>query len=368
MIMHKGFVYIHMRKTGGSWITQALRHIGIAEFLTSTSLGRALAKLRQRFPKLEKHIAEIFIWQLAFHRYKDFKKLPPEVTTEFPKLSKWPLNWMVRGLVWVLRIINERFFAYEPMRLLSFHARYSQILPAAKTMNLLSSMRDPFSWHASTFYYNREIEKISIKSIGESLTNLEWPLRIFRGCESFDAYLAGPLMDYQNALYQIYLEHIDRHGKQEGPSSDRSNAFAYRPGRDKYPRHGSEHYGLLTFNFILMFFERPWEILILPPEEFKRFWLSGRYKETMAKVTLLEQSSLKEEFREYSKQYWATAPAELDKMPSRINVSQNAKKLLEDVYKSRNLVERIHQLEWPIFFLFPQYEEIYKRLLKSASE
>ena len=353
---HSGFVYIHMRKTGGTWAMDAIKLIQRTEFLNEHPLGRVLAWIVKRFPKSRKYVEELIASQLSCIQYNYDKRLPPEVSAEYPRLSRTTLKWPVTLLIMLLRLIST----YRPVRQLPPHTRYTQMYRKIEQTPIVGGIRDPFSWHGSMFLFN-------FATKDKTSTQNDYPLELIRECKDFNDYLKHGMHKWQDTIYQTYLKHIVTHKGTDGWVDDRTNIHNYKPEDASHPP--AQHYGFMTFYFVLTYFDRPWDILTLSPKEFEEYWTSGRYHGAMAEAAFLEQDDLKVRLKHKLKQlggYSSQAIAELEQMPKLVNASSNNKKSLQELYPSRDSVEKVYRLEKPIFVMFPQYLRIYRDLLKTA--
>ena len=358
-----------------------LRKLAMGDAAINNRLAKLISKSIDFLPGRYKRKG-IFLWEnLAFRRYDLYDKEAMRFRGEHPMPSapwKYTMRWLLpkhllRGISWLFASPKQKQGSYTLV--LPDHLRYGSAREQLPDLPMLSVIRDPFDWNSSMYYY-----KVQAKDAGAYIEPRED--KILGGCRDVGEYLDNRMMQLVNLRQTIYLNHIAYSGQKDmsftivdpyTPHADRELQIgdkvlaSQQDGTaPKYPE--VKHFGYMTHHFTIMFFERPWEILTLPPAEFDEFWSSGKYKEAMPKVTFLEQEELSLQLKNYLSKfdYAPTQLQEIDKLPPRIHTSKNFKIPLEETYNRRDLVEKIYQLEKPIFIMFPQYEKIYNRLLNSA--
>ena len=382
MIITKDFVFLHLRKTGGTWTATALKRIAVAEFVSSNIVGKLVSKMLGFFPKVHQPALEdVLLGNLALRYYSNDKQII-HINTKYPRLSKGIWRHL---LLWSIKLLRAVAWIFAPDRrklestfVLPGHARSAQIPDEYQRAQHLGGIRDPFDWYGSSFHYMLSTERSDAWRVAMFRT-----YAIFKGCEDFADYLNNRSMQLLNLRYSRYLNHIhhfDMKDKRlwsddtkQGPSMDSIFFASYKlqslppHAEKKYPE--VKHFGLFTFYFVWMYCKRPWEVLTLSPREFDDFWTSGAWKEELPNIRFLEQSQLSTQLRDYLKEldYPPSALSVFDKMPQPINTSKNIEISLEKTFNKRDLIERVYKLDKPIFIMFPQYKETYRRLLKAVN-
>ena len=263
--------------------------------------------------------------------------------------------------------------------LLPDHVRYAQIGEHFPEKPILAVIRDPFSWYSSLFHYQVE-HKTWYQHKNDPQAEA-----LIESCHNIDDYVHRVSIQLFNRRYAMFMDHYAYSGQRDMPwvnlnpytrKARHEFLFGYhqlraeRQGRNEQRYPQVQHFGQMTGYFITQFFKRPWEVLALPPDEFADLWNSGRWKEALPDVKFLEQVNLGSQLKDYLREidYGPAVLREIDKMSAPINTSSGSRKSLEETYTKRDVVEKIREMEKPMFIMFPQYEELYKRLLKSAKE
>lgn len=360
MIITRRFVFIHFPKTAGMWTAKAIKQVHIELFIKKTPLGELLAGIAKWLPFTAPSINRMIDRMVEFN-YQDYDLSDLSLKNYHDPLGRGIYKWLL--------LLGEAIFLfdkhYETMLRLRRHTRYAQIPQEFQTLPLVSSMRDPFSWHVSRYlYYKNWQTKVGADESQEFI-------KLCGEINSFDEYCNSAMMQLQNGFYQGYRNYLELNdGRDKAQYHDELIAF-YSAGQDKYPR--TNHYGLMSLRFIQMYFKEPQKVLGLSPKEFKQYWSKGAYKKDMPKIIFLEQNKISKHLHKYMSKmkYPEEMLGGISSIPPQ-NVSseymsttgnKSPNKLLGEYYSSKKNVRLIYKLEQPIFELFPQYVKIYEKLM-----
>lgn len=358
MIITRRFVFIHFPKTAGIWATKAIKQAHIELFIHKTPLGEILASIAKWLPFMAPKINRLINRMVEFN-YKDYELGELSVRNYHDPRGRRIYEWLL--------ILGEAIFLfdkhYETLLRLRRHTRYAQIPQEFQTLPLVSSMRDPFSWHVSRYlYYKNWQTKAGAEESAEFI-------KLWGELNNFGDYCNSAMMIMQNAFYQGYRNYLDLNGGQDKSQYHDELISFYKPEADKYPK--ANHYGLMSLRFIQMYFKQPQKVLGLSPKEFKQYWSSGEYKKDLPKIVFLEQSKISKQLPKYMLKMKypeevlggiATIPPKNTSSQYAPNTSQAVIKSLKEYYSKKN-IRLIYKLEKPIFDAFPQYEDLYKQLL-----
>ncbi len=364
MIITRRFVFIHFPKTAGTWTAQAIKQVHAELFRQKTPLGELLSGISKWLPFMAPQVKRIIDRMVAFN-YGNYDLNELSLKNYHDPLGRRLFKWLI--------FIGEAIFLfdkhYETLLILRRHTRYAQAPQDFQDLPLVSSMRDPFSWHISRYLYYQNWQ--TQNGVDES----QEFIKIWGKISSFDEYCSDKMMQMQNAYYQGYKNYLENNGGKEKTQYHDELISFYK--ENQCPP--VNHYGLMSIRFIQMYFKQPWPILNLGPKEFDEYWSNGNYKQDLPNITFLEQKNICQELSDYMlklkypqevihssqsippQNTSSEHRSKLDK-----NTSQSADKLLKEYYSSKEIVEMIYKLEKPIFKVFPQYTKVYHELLAAS--
>ena len=394
MFISRRFIYMHMPRTAGLWVREAVKQMHIENFLRNTPLGELLFACGKFIPGWRNKITK-FAEGLVILRYKEY-----DISRLSFRNYHEPLGKGRRRKKWFLFAAEAMFFLdkrFESLLVMRRHTRYAQLTKEFEILPIISSMRDPFSWHISRYqYYLRQSEELQgesrefVKAIGAD------------GIKDFDDYCSDKMMRLQGGFYRGYYAYLAANKGEDLPQyhdellsyvggagaggaggGGSAGAGAGAGGADKGAGDGGaggdgaaagksggsknirppSHYGLMTLRFIQVYFPRPQDILSLPPKEFEKFWSSGEYKKHMPKIKFLEQKDIEKQLHAALKdlKYKDNVLGSLQKVPPQ-NTSASSSYDYKKFYTSKKLLDQIYKLEKALFIVFPQYQKIYKDL------
>lgn len=360
MIITKKFVFVHIPKTGGSWVRKVIEE-SHKKIFRRTPLGRLVFFISKFVPsawgnKLNASLAVSSVVSLL--KEKNDASFLLNFNFKYYNTKKW-LILILKRLGFFNKNIDQCFLCN-----LYSHPRYAILKRSFYHLPVIACMRDPFTWHVSRYNYELGIYKKKIE---------HYKVTIFyiMGKEfSFAEYCQIYMMRLQNMYYQGYRVYMF---DGDGTKEPRRRRFDEIHFGIIYQQYGYNffappiHYGLFTFVIIIMLFKRPLEVLKLPPKEFEKYFTSGAYKNNMPKITFLETEGLNQAFTEfllkhgYKQKYIKHIPTTRP-----INTSMDSK--YTSFYDNEEQIKYIYKLERALFIMFPHYEKKYKKFLEAVKK
>ncbi len=358
MLITNKFVFVHLRKTGGTHIRTIL--IEIHQKIFKDTLFAYFIRRLGRFIPAMKQIKATRIF-VAQYNYDDLTSINPQSITNYYRFFR-PLNSWIIKVAARLGLLG-RNVPNKTLRYFTGHARYAQLNDSFHQLPVVACIRDPFTWHVSR--YNYDLQQYDQKNMHHK----EGVFAIIDKRASYEEYCFTYMIKLQNMNYQgyrIYMRDSDVDGEWRLPRKDNFYDICKPDSDDLYTP--ISHYGFMTFNFICSFFKRPLEVLRLPPGEFEEYFISGAYKNNMPNIHFLETENLNQELYDfllsynYKKEHIEHIKKSAPIAPENISVAGKH----ASFYKSKAQVNYIYKLERAMFIMFPQYEDKYKHFLPNA--
>ena len=340
------FIFVHIPKTGGTWMREALARVHINRFLTSSIMGRMLKVAMKVVPPIQEYLERRIISPLLFFEYSHSKlnELPADFLDTPPYRRRFHISVIIKLMIWL------RLWKQSPiLGLFLTHTRVSQ-LPASAfhtDKNILVPLANPLRWHISRYNYYRK--RLPNNKHAADICNLIGEFT------DFDLYCQKQMMQMQSIYYRSYITYLDER------KNKKTDDFKYPTDVMQWYKRSSEamqtpqHYGLLSLFFIWFLFPEPGKILCMSEKNYNDYIASEEFQKQTQRFNFLKTHNLNQETHEFllKNDYQARDLKAINNI-SPINTS-TVKDQHSLYYKSNKQLEQIHKLEKIIFYAVPDY-------------
>lgn len=339
------FIFIHLPKTGGSWIRDALLKAHTKIFYKNSLMGNILLIVIKVIPWLKKKLSS-YVRALVIFDYE-----PKEINHFAPAFFHRPPYPRRSIIKFLLKIANLSGLYKETKSIVAFwdHTRRSQLPKTLASIPIVSSIRDPFSWHVSRFNYykKQDVDNLHARDI----------MKVVGKYDDFNYYCEHQMLKTQDIYYRSYCAAMT--------ANNLTDTYQYPidvfPWLKLSPQHltSPKHIGLFSFLFIWFFFPNPLYIMNLKENEYLHYFSSGKYKKELKNIIFLPLAKINQDFYNFLlNNGYADKNISFIKNMAAQNVSTQGD--YYKYYKSTAQLNRIYYLEKIIFIIFPQYEKIYQ--------
>lgn len=354
MRISANFIFVHIPKTGGTWMREALKTVHLNQFFNTSIVGRLLSHLRVFVPSkyLEQRISPLLFFEYSHHNLNDvpvdFLDNPPYQRGFFTDL--------------ILRFLKSIGLWKQPPALGLFltHTRVSQLPKhlVNGTVDMLVPLSHPLRWHISRYNYYKK--RLSNNKHAADICNITGEFT------DFNIYLGKQMMQMHNIYYLSYMTYMDKHlnekvddfkyPKDVMPWLDRSSTDATIP----------EHYGLLSWFFVWFLLPNPREVLGLSAQDYDAYITSDEFKREVKRFNFLPTQNLNQSTYEFllNKGYQEKELSSIKNMPP---INTSTEKDEYSLYYNKQHLEKVYNLEKIIFYVMPAYQQNYENILAHFS-
>ena len=344
------FIFIHLPKTGGTWMRSVLLRAHLNMFLSGSPLGKIITIIIKIFPATRQRM-ERLIYPLATSEYSH-SELQDFTLASFGK-SPYKRKKISRLLLKIASF-TKLLPPSKPLVMFLVHSRRSQLPASLENLPILGCINNPFRWHISRFNYykNRRPNNIHAAQICHKVGDFN----------NFSRYCDKQMMETQEIYYKSYTAAMAANSGIDGyqyPVDVFSDEFS-RLAKSSAATQAPQHIGLQSFLFLWFFFCNPLEVMNLNEKEYIEYFSSGEYKKELNNINFMQTANLNQETYDFLLQQ-GYPPHDINfiKEMSPLNVS--TKGTYDNYYSNNELVDRIYKLERAMFIMFPQYEEAYQQ-------
>lgn len=346
------FIFVHIPKTGGTWMREALERVYLDKFFNESLIGRLLGKLRLIMPAkyVENRVAPLMFFEYSHHNTNELTK---DLLDTPPYARRSGINLLLRFLLWA-----KLWKQPDVLGLLLTHTRINQLPKelVSSRESILVPLSHPLRWHISRYNYyrkrlpgNKHAADIC-KLIGEF--------------QDFNDYMNKQMMQMQKIYYSSYMAYIN----QRGEKHKQLDGFKYPTEvmtwleKSSLENEAPQHYGLLSWFFIWFLLPNPHEILSLSAQDYATYISSDEFRQQMRRFTFLPTQNLNQSTYDFllNNGYQEKAIAAIQNMQP-VNRSTQADKY--SLYYNREQLEEIYALEKIVFNAIPAYQAIYDKAL-----
>ncbi len=339
------FIFVHIPKTGGTWMREALTRVHINRFLTSSIMGRILKVAMKAIPPIQTYL-EQRISPLIFFEYSHSKlnELSADFLDTPPYRRRFHISVIIKLMIWL--------GLWKQSAVLGFfltHTRIAQ-LPASvvqATENILIPLNNPLRWHISRYNYYRK--RLPNNKHAADICNLIGEFT------DFDHYCKKQMMQMQSIYYRSYITYLDE------CKNTKVDDFKYPTDVMRWYNRSSQaiqtpqHYGLLSLFFIWFLLPEPGKVLCMSEKNYNDYIASEEFQKQTQKFHFLQTHSLNQETHEFLlKNDYQERDLGVINNISPINTS-TIKDQHSLYYKNNKQLEQIHKLEKIIFSAVPDY-------------
>lgn len=350
------FIFVHLPKTGGTWMREVLETAHYNMFFKGTVLGSILLIIIKLFPRsrtrIERDFSLLFLYE---YTSKKLTELQPGFATRVP----YERHLSTKAVLSIMRCLG--LIKHTPtLGLLIVHTRRAELpVKLTKNMQFFACMNNPLRWHISRYNFYKKNDPNNLHAT--DICNLVGKF------DSFDNYCNKQMMAMKDIYHRSYLSYMtNKEYKKDSLAEDYRYPTEVIDWYNKAPKElldmqVPQHYGLLSFFFIWFFLPQPQKVISLSADEYEEYLSSDELKGQLNNFSFARTQRLNQDTYEFLKDkgYPHNAIEFILKMPAR-NVST-----LDDrygLYYNKNTMDKIYQLEKMIFILFPQYQEGYQSI------
>ena len=348
------FIFIHLPKTGGTWMRSVLLRAHLNMFLSGSPLGKIINIIIKIFPatrqRMEKLIYPLVTSEYSHSPLQDFTLASfGQSPYERKKISRLLLK---------IASFTKLIPPSKPLVMFLVHSRRSQLPESLVNLPILGCINNPFRWHISRFNYykNRRPNNIHAAEICHKVGDFN----------NFSRYCDKQMMETQAIYYKSYTAAMAANSgidKYQYPVDVFSDVFPDEfswLAKSSAATQAPQHIGLQSFLFLWFFFRNPLEVMNFSDKEYLEYFSSGEYKKELNNISFLQTANLNQDTYDFLLQK-GYPPRDINfvKEMSPLNVS--TKGAYDGYYSNNELVDRIYKLERAMFIMFPQHEEAYQQ-------
>lgn len=352
------FIFVHIPKTGGTWMREALERVYLEKFFSESVIGKMLGGLRWILPAkyLESRIAPLVFFEYSHHKTDE---LAGNLLEAPPYKRRLAIDLLLKFLLG-----TKLWRQPDVLGLLLTHTRLNQLPEGLinSRANILVPLSNPFRWHISRYNYYRK--RLPSNKHAADICNLVGEF------DDFNNYVARQMIHMQNIYYRSYQNYI------AGRANKLQDNFNYptqvmewfdKAANDKdMINETPQHYGLLSWFFIAFLLPNPQEVISLSAKDYDNYISSDEFKQYIKRFTFLPTQELNQSTYSFlrSKGYQDKYLRSIKDMQPANTSTPAAETDKYSLYYNKQQLQKIYELEKIVFNAVPAYNEVYQKILK----
>ncbi len=342
------FIFVHIPKTGGTWMREALTRVYLNQFFNGSITGLILSRSKKFISAkyLEQKISPLIFFEYSHHKPSE---LPTNLLARPPYKRRFFISAIIDFLQWIGLWKNP-----ASLGLFLTHTRVSQLPKHLVTddVNILTPLSNPLRWHISRYNYYRK--RLASNKHAADIC------RMVGEFTDFNLYLDKQMMQMLSIYYRSYITYVEKN------TNNSIDDFKYPTDvmswfdKASQDLHTPKHYGLLSWFFIWFLLPNPREILCLSPKDYDDYISSNEFTKQINRFNFLSTQNLNQETYKFllHNGYQKQDLTFIKNMPP-INTSTEQDKY-SLYYNNKQQLEKLYQLEKIIFYAMPEYRKDYK--------